>query len=125
MITNEEETPEERELMKTREHPANRQQRRAIAKRAGVRFSVVNPEMKHKPQVYLGINAFKKSTKNKKLVETYKNNAHQSLKELQIRRAIEQADMNAGVEIPKKAMKKLRGKHERNANRRRASDAPV
>lgn len=78
-----------RDLDMTRSMPLNRKQRRKIAKRAGVRFKVVNPGMARKPPTYLGIREFKKSTRDKKTVQMYKNNAHLSKQELDVRRAKE------------------------------------
>lgn len=104
-------TPEEQELFKTQRYPANRRQRRAIAKRAGVRFNVVNPGMRKQPPVYLGIRQFKKAAgADKKLATEYKENAHLSLKELQTRRALEAAQLSEGKEISPKQMKGLKKK---------------
>lgn len=90
---------EERALMQTQKVPMNRHQRRAIAKRAGVRFSVVNRGMQKTTPTYLGIREFKHSAKRKKTGQTYKEYAWRSKHALDESRALKNAKVTDGKEI--------------------------
>ena len=79
---------EESALFDTQRAPYNRRARRKIAKKAGVRFSVVNEKMVKKAPVYLGINKFKKNA-DPEMKKIYKQNAWKSREELELRRAQE------------------------------------
>lgn len=120
-------TPEFRDLEKTKQIPMNRRTRRNLAKRAGVRFKEVNHVMRKPQPVYLGIKEIKRASDNKEFIRDYKHNAHESLKELHERRAAEvaaAAKITEGKTLSKKAMKKLKGaKSERNDRRDRRADA--
>ncbi|MBI5117605.1 hypothetical protein HZA56_14100 [Candidatus Poribacteria bacterium] len=111
--------PELKALERTRTVPMNRKQRRAIAKRAGVRFGVVNQGMIKQPPTYLGIKQFKKAAHDPKLAAEYKDNAHRSLDELRERRALEAAQIREAQELSDKNMKKVRRAKRSNRTKRR------
>ena len=109
------------DLLRTREVPMNRKQRRTLAKRAGVSFVAVNQGMAKRYPIYLGIKRFKSIVGNEKtehienptaLKEQYKSNAWQSKKELENHRALEAAKL-ARIINPKE-------KHDAHRSRRNA-----
>lgn len=106
----------------------NRKERRRLAKKAGVRFGVVNQGMAKRPPVYLGIRRFKNAVNaadrqegmnSVELKEQYKDNAWRSKRELEERRALEAAEITEAKELSDEQMEKIHA----NDNGERPADA--
>lgn len=97
-MQNEDLSPEERRLFKTRDVPYNREQRRRIAKQAKVDFKTVRPGMAVRNPTMLGIRHTKKNSHAG--IDAYKAEAWKSKQELDAKRAmLEFQANNPNVEI--------------------------